>query len=150
MESSYKATVGRKKMRYRTLGHTGLDVSVLSFGASSLGSVFREIDEAEGIRTVHTAVDLGINYMDVSPFYGITKAETVLGKAISTLQRDSFILSTKAGRYDSDVFDFSAKRIRSSLEESLKRLHTDYVDILFLHDIEFEPWILFWKRAFLL
>jgi L-galactose dehydrogenase len=125
-------------MRYRTLGNTGLDVSVLSLGASSLGSVFRQIDEAEGIHTVHTAVDLGINYIDVSPFYGITKAETVLGKAISTLQRDSFILSTKAGRYDSDVFDFSAKRIRSSLEGSLKRLHTDYVDILFLHDIEFE------------
>jgi aryl-alcohol dehydrogenase-like predicted oxidoreductase len=125
-------------MKIRTLGNTGLDVSVLSFGTSSLGSVFREIDEAEGIRTVHTAVDLVMNYIDVSPFYGITKAETVLGKAIATLQRDSFILSTKAGRYDSDVFDFSAKRIRSSLEESLKRLHTDYVDILFLHDIEFE------------
>jgi aryl-alcohol dehydrogenase-like predicted oxidoreductase len=125
-------------MKYRVLGNTGLDVSVLSFGASSLGSVFRDIHEADGIRTVHTALDLGINYIDVSPFYGITKAETVLGKAITTLQRDSFILSTKAGRYDSDIFDFSEKRIRSSLEESLKRLHTDYVDILFLHDIEFE------------
>lgn len=125
-------------MKYRALGNTGLDVSVLSFGASSLGSVFRDINEDEGIRTVHTAVDIGINYIDVSPYYGLTKAETVLGKAIPGLQRDQFILSTKAGRYGADTFDFSAKRIRSSLEESLRRLNTDYVDILFLHDIEFD------------
>ncbi|SDP11274.1 Aldo/keto reductase family protein [Paenibacillus sp. yr247] len=66
-------------MKYRKLGKTGLDVSVLSLGASSLGSVFRETNEEESIRTVHTAVDLGINLIDVSPYYGLTKAETVLG-----------------------------------------------------------------------
>ncbi|QGQ95288.1 aldo/keto reductase [Paenibacillus psychroresistens] len=124
-------------MKYRKLGRTGLDVSILSFGASSLGSVFRDIQEDEGIRTVHTAVDMGINLIDVSPYYGLTKAETVLGKALKEIPRDKFILSTKAGRYGNDNFDFSAKKITSSLEESLARLNTDYVDILLLHDIEF-------------
>jgi aryl-alcohol dehydrogenase-like predicted oxidoreductase len=124
-------------MRYRPLGKTGLEVSTLSFGASSLGSVFRQTDDAEAIRTVHAAIDAGINYMDVSPYYGATKAETVLGKAISQVSRENFYLSTKAGRYGVDTFDFSSSRIESSLEESLRRLNTDYVDILFLHDIEF-------------
>ncbi len=126
-------------MKYRKLGKTGLDVSVLSFGASSLGSVFHKTDDFEGIRTVHAAIDAGINYIDVSPYYGLTKAETVLGKAIQQIPRDKFLLSTKAGRYGVDSFDFSAKRIVSSIEESLSRLHTDYVDLLFLHDIEFVP-----------
>jgi L-galactose dehydrogenase len=124
-------------MDYRKLGKTGLDVSALSFGASSLGSVFRNIDENEGIKTVHTAIDSGINLIDVSPYYGLTKAETVLGIAIKDIPRDKFILSTKAGRYGENLFDFSKKRILSSIEESLTRLQTDYVDILLLHDIEF-------------
>lgn len=126
-------------MRMRQLGNTGLEVSALSFGASSLGSVFRETDEGQSIRTVHAAIDAGINYIDVSPYYGLTKAETVLGKAIRQLPRDQFLLSTKAGRYGENTFDFSAKRIIASIEESLERLQTDYVDILFLHDIEFVP-----------
>lgn len=124
-------------MKYRKLGQTGLDVSVLSYGASSLGSVFREINETEGIKTVHAAIDQGINLIDVSPYYGLTKAETVLGKALDNIPRDKYILSTKAGRFGVNNFDFSKKRIVKSLEESLQRLGTDYVDILFLHDIEF-------------
>lgn len=126
-------------MKYRKLGNTGLDVSVLSFGASSLGSVFRETDDNESIRTVHAAIDAGINYIDVSPYYGLTKAEAVLGKAIQQLPRGKFLLSSKAGRYGESTFDFTAGRIFSSVEESLNRLHTDYLDILFLHDIEFVP-----------
>ncbi|SDS32892.1 Predicted oxidoreductase [Paenibacillaceae bacterium GAS479] len=126
-------------MKYRKLGQTGLDVSTLSFGASSLGSVFRNTDDGEAITTVHAAVDSGINLIDVSPYYGLTKAETVLGKAIQQIPRDRFLLSTKAGRYGADEFDFSAKRITASVEESLARLHTDYIDVLFLHDIEFVP-----------
>lgn len=136
-------------MKYRKLGKTGLDVSVLGFGASSLGSVFRETDDAESVRTVHTAVDLGINLIDVSPYYGLTKAETVLGKAIAELPRDRFLLSTKAGRYGAEQFDFSEQRIISSVDESLKRLQTDYIDILFLHDIEFAPFEEVAEGAFL-
>ncbi|MBM7572445.1 aldo/keto reductase [Aquibacillus albus] len=124
-------------MKYRKLGQTGLDVSVLSYGASSLGSVFREINEEEGIKSVHAAVDQGINLIDVSPYYGLTKAETVLGKALKDIPRDKYFLSTKAGRYGENEFDFSKNRITKSLEESLQRLGTDYVDILLLHDIEF-------------
>ncbi|PZT53375.1 aldo/keto reductase [Paenibacillus silvae] len=130
-------------MKKRKLGKTSLDVPVLSFGASSLGSVFRDIDRDEGIRTVHAAVDAGMNYIDVSPYYGLTKAETVLGEAIRSLPRSSYTLSTKAGRYGENEFDFSRKRILNSVQESLARLHTDYIDILFLHDIEFvEPEII--------
>ncbi|MFS1422829.1 aldo/keto reductase [Shewanella sp. 10N.286.48.B5] len=126
-------------MEYQALGNTGLKLSKLSYGASPLGSVFRNISEAEGIRTVHTALDLGINHIDVSPYYGATVAETVLGKALKGVSRDKYILSTKAGRYGADFadFDFSEKRIRQSLDESLNRLGVDAVDILYLHDIEF-------------
>lgn len=124
-------------MKYKKLGKTGLNVPVLSYGASSLGSVFRNIDEEEGIKTVHTAVEFGMNLIDVSPYYGLTKAETVLGKALKDIPREKFILSTKAGRYGEHEFDFSKNRIITSVEESLKRLSTDYLDILLLHDIEF-------------
>ncbi|WP_019640515.1 aldo/keto reductase [Paenibacillus fonticola] len=126
-------------MKYRKLGNTGLDVSVLSFGASSLGSVFHETDDQENIRTVHAAIDAGINYIDVSPYYGQTKAEAVLGRALQEVPRDKYVLSTKAGRYGPHTFDFSAKRIFASVEESMERLQTDYLDMLFLHDIEFVP-----------
>ncbi|WP_020616129.1 aldo/keto reductase [Paenibacillus daejeonensis] len=127
-------------MQYRALGNTGLEVPVLSFGASSVGSVFREVDPAEGIRTVHTAIEVGMNLIDVSPYYGLTKAETVLGAALRELPRDAFILSSKAGRYGENTFDYSYERILSSVDESLQRLHTDYLDILLLHDFEFVPW----------
>ena len=65
-------------MQYNLLGHTGLHVSRLSFGASSLSAVFHPVDETEAIRAVHTALDAGINYFDVAPAYGGTKSETVL------------------------------------------------------------------------
>lgn len=124
-------------MEYRTLGNTGLQVSALSYGASSLGGVFREIDEAEGIAAVHLAVDLGINFIDVSPFYGITKAETVLGKALREIDRERYYISTKVGRYGNAEFDFSATRAIASIDESLLRLGLDYVDLILCHDIEF-------------
>ena len=73
---------------YRELGKTGMKISTLSFGASSLGGVFHSIDEKDGIRAVHTAVEKGINFIDVSPYYGFTKAETVLGKALKDIERE--------------------------------------------------------------
>lgn len=124
-------------MEYRPLGSTGLQVSVLSYGASPLGSVFRSIDEAEGIRTVHTAIELGINFIDVSPYYGITRAETVLGKALATIPRDRYYLATKVGRYGAEEFDFSAARVTRSIDESLRRLGVEYLDLIQCHDIEF-------------
>jgi L-galactose dehydrogenase len=124
-------------MKYRPLGNTGLNVSVLSYGASSLGGVFGEIDEAAGVRTVHAALDLGINFIDVSPYYGDTRAETVLGRALQGIARDRYILATKVGQYGQEEFDFSAERVTRSLDESCARLGVDYVDLLQCHDIEF-------------
>jgi L-galactose dehydrogenase len=121
----------------RPLGSTGLQISALSYGASPLGSVFRPIDEAEGIRTVRTALDLGINFIDVSPYYGLTKAETVLGKALAGIPRDRYYLATKVGRYGPEEFDFSPQRVISSVDESLRRLGVEYVDLIQCHDIEF-------------
>lgn len=124
-------------MQYRELGKTGLKISTLGFGASSLGGAFGTIDEQEGIRAVHTAIDLGVNFIDVSPFYGVTKAETVLGKALRVIARDRFYLATKVGRYDDTEFDFSAKRVTASVDESLARLNVDMIDLIQCHDIEF-------------
>jgi len=124
-------------MHYRKLGQTGLNISSLGFGASSLGGVFHAIDEKEAIRTVHVALDHGINFIDVSPYYGATKAETVLGKALRTVKRDRYYLATKVGQYGEGEFDFSAARVTRSLDESCARLGVDYIDLLQCHDIEF-------------
>jgi L-galactose dehydrogenase len=121
----------------RILGNTGIKVSALSFGASSLGSVFRHIDESEGIKTVHYCLDNGINFIDVSPYYGETKAEIILGKALKDIPRDRFVLASKVGQYKEGEFDFSAKRTLKSFEDSCKRLNVDYIDLLQCHDIEF-------------
>lgn len=124
-------------MNYRVLGKTGLEVSVLGFGASPLGGVFGAIDEQQAVRAVHTAVDLGVNFIDVAPYYGLTKAETVLGKALKDIARDKYYLSTKVGRYGADDFDFSAARVTASVDESLNRLNVEHIDIIHCHDIEF-------------
>ncbi len=123
-------------MEYRQLGKTSLLVSTLGFGASPLGDFFGRIDPAEGEAAVHFAVDHGINYFDVSPYYGLTLAESRLGKALEG-RRQQVVLATKCGRYGIDQFDFTAARITASIEESLSRLRTDYVDLLQAHDVEF-------------
>ncbi|RRB00931.1 aldo/keto reductase [Larkinella rosea] len=123
-------------MEYRKLGKTNMNVSLLSFGASPLGNVFDETNEEEGTRAVHAAIDHGINFFDVAPFYGDTLAETRLGNALKT-KRNAVFLATKGGRYGNGVFDFSYDRIMRSIDESLGRLQTDYVDLLTVHDIEF-------------
>jgi L-galactose dehydrogenase len=124
-------------MHYRQLGQTGLAVSVLSLGASPLGGVFGEIDEAAGIRTVRVALDLGINFIDVSPYYGATRAETVLGRALRDVPRECYYLATKVGQYGEGDFDFSAARVLRGFDESCARLGTDYIDLLQCHDVEF-------------
>lgn len=128
-------------MRYTEIGKTGLKVSNISFGASSLGSVFHETKEAESIKATETAIEGGINFIDVSPYYGHYKAETVLGKALKIIPRDKYYLSTKVGRYGKDgvnTWDYSAKRVTDSVYESMERLNVDYIDIINVHDIEFQ------------
>jgi aryl-alcohol dehydrogenase-like predicted oxidoreductase len=131
-------------MQYNQLGKTGLKVSRLSFGASSLGSVFRPVDESEAIKSVHVALDLGINYIDVAPAYGGTLSETILGKALRGIPRSRYFLSTKVGKYTKpgsygdDTLDYSRAGIRAGLDESARRLGVDYFDIIHIHDIEYQ------------
>ena len=123
-------------MEQRLLGKTGLSLSLLGFGAAPLGNEYGTVDLAEGERAVHAAIDAGINFFDTSPYYGRTLSEQRLGQYLQG-RRDRAVLSTKCGRYDFAGFDFSARRIRASIDESLGRLRTDHVDILIAHDIEF-------------
>jgi aryl-alcohol dehydrogenase-like predicted oxidoreductase len=128
-------------MVYNELGKTGLRVSNLSFGASSLGGVFHSLREEEGQEAVFTALDNGINFIDVSPYYGHLKAEMVLGKALRQVDRDRYILSTKVGRYGKDgvnTWDYSGERARTSVYESMERLGVDYIDLINVHDVEFQ------------
>ena len=127
-------------MKLREIGKTGMKVTTLSFGASSLGGVFHSLRDEEGINAVHTAVDNGINFIDVSPHYGHLKAENVLGKALKEIDRDRYYLSTKVGRYGKDgknMWDYTADRVTQSVYESMERLNVDYIDLINVHDIEF-------------
>src|SRR3954467_14716610 len=124
-------------MQTRPLGKTGLSLPVLSFGASSLGQEFRKVDLSEAMRSVHVALDLGMNFIDTSPFYGRGLSECLLGPTLRDVPRGSYYLGTKLGRYDRDHFDFSARRVVESVDVSLHRLGTDHLDIMLCHDIEF-------------
>ena len=127
-------------MKYKELGNTGLKISEIGYGASSLGGVFHSFDEGRGIDSVFAAIDAGINFIDVSPYYGHYKAETVLGKALKQIPRDKYYLSTKVGRYGADsknTWDYSAERVTRSVYESMERLNIDFIDIINVHDVEF-------------
>ena len=124
-------------MQYRILGNTGLELPILSFGASSLGQEFRPVDLGEALSAVHTALDCGMNYIDTSPYYGRGMSEVLLGVALRDVPRDSYLLSTKLGRYAPRHFDFSAKRVAESIDVSLERMDLEHIDIVFCHDIEF-------------
>ena len=127
-------------MKFNEIGKTGMKVSALSFGASSLGSVFRSTRESEALEAVYTAIEGGMNFIDVSPYYGHYKAETVLGKALRNIPRDKYYLSTKVGRYGQDgvnTWDYSAKRAQESVYESMERLGIDHIDLINVHDVEF-------------
>ncbi len=123
-------------MQRRKLGKTALEVSVLGFGTSPFGNVFGHTDLRDNQGAVDAAIDAGINFFDVSPYYGLTLAEERLGQTLEG-NRQKAVLATKCGRYGVEEFDFSAERIRLELEKSLRRLRTDYVDLLQAHDIEF-------------
>jgi aryl-alcohol dehydrogenase-like predicted oxidoreductase len=127
-------------MIYHDLGTTGMKVSALSFGASSLGSVFHSVSETDAVKAVHVAIDGGMNFIDVSPYYGYTKAETMLGKALREIPRGKYYLSTKVGRYGANgvnTWDYSAERVTKSVYESMERLGIDHIDLINVHDIEF-------------
>lgn len=124
-------------MQTRALGKTGLKLPILSFGASSLGAEFRNVDLNEALRSVRVALDLGMNFIDTSPYYGRGMSEVLLGIALRDVPRDSYLLGTKLGRYAPQHFDFSAKRVVESVDVSLERMKVDHLDVVLCHDIEF-------------
>ena len=124
-------------MKFRPLGRTGLQLSWLTFGASSLGQEFRNVDLNEALRSVQVALDLGMNFIDTSPYYGRGMSECLLGVALRGIPRDRYYLGTKLGRYDPRHFDFSARRVVESVDISLQRMGVDHLDIILCHDIEF-------------
>ncbi|PHV40452.1 aldo/keto reductase [Janthinobacterium sp. BJB304] len=132
----------------------------LGFGTAPLGNMFRNIPEAEALATVDAAWESGIRYFDTAPFYGAGLAELRLGAALKQRRRDDYVLSTKVGRLILDeledpaarelgekgglfefgrknkiVDDYSADATLRSIEDSLKRLDTDRLDIVWVHDI---------------
>jgi D-threo-aldose 1-dehydrogenase len=125
----------------------------IGFGASSLGNLYREVDDESARATVDTAWDAGVRYFDTAPFYGFGLSERRLGDALRSRPRASFILSTKVGRLlvpgeaaddrfgfrspmpFAPVFDYSYDGVMRSVEASLHRLGLGRIDILYMHDL---------------
>lgn len=119
-------------MEYATLGRTGLRVSRAGFGGGGIGQVWGPTTEAEAIRSVHRALDLGITFFDVAPAYGDGKAEAALGKALQG-RSEPVIIATKV-RLRADEMDDVAGAVRRSVDASLSRLQRDAVDLLHVHN----------------
>lgn len=136
-----------------SVGNTGLEITRLGMGTAPLGGLFDDVPEARALDAVKRALALGINFFDTAPLYGFGKSESYLGKALAGVSRSSYILATKAGRLlipvdpaERDqhefknplsykpVFDFSYDGVMRSVEESLKRLGLDRIDMLHIHD----------------
>ncbi|MGH9402714.1 MAG: aldo/keto reductase [Terriglobia bacterium] len=135
------------------IGKTGLEVTRLGMGTAPLGGLFEDVPEATALGAVKQALGLGLNFFDTAPLYGHGKSESFLGKGLAAAPRSSYILATKVGRLlipvdpaqrdqhefknplpYQPVFDFSYEGVMRSVEESLKRLNLDHVDILHIHD----------------
>jgi len=122
-------------MKYRPFGATGIQVSEIGLGAWQLANPdWKLSDENEALQIVHKSLDAGCNFFDTAPGYGGGVSETILGKGLKAAKRDELVICTKAGYSVEHGEDFSAAAIRPTLETSLRRLQTDYVDILLLHN----------------
>jgi D-threo-aldose 1-dehydrogenase len=139
----------------RTLGRTGLALSEIGFGAGPLGGFYEPVSAEAGAQAVRRAYELGIRYFDVAPLYGHGRAELILGHGLRDVPRDSYVLSTKVGRYlvpagapglparrrsegapFNPVLDYSREGTRRSLEQSMLRLGTSRIDIVYVHDVD--------------
>jgi aryl-alcohol dehydrogenase-like predicted oxidoreductase len=124
-------------MRYRTLGRTGLRVSVIGLGTMVHAGHFGPMKDSESLSAIDAALDLGVNFIDTSDAYGAGYSETLLGNALKG-RRDKVILATKGGNImvgpERGKRNFSPAYISRVLEESLKRLQTDYIDLYQLHN----------------
>lgn len=126
-------------MQQRTLGKSGLTVSALGLGCMGMSTAYGEADEAESIATLHRALDLGINFFDTAEQYGPYTNEALLGRALAGRRQD-VIIATKFGFTieNNAITGISSDPagIRPSVEGSLKRLGTDYIDLLYQHRVD--------------
>lgn len=123
-------------MRYKELIKKYKPVSVIGLGAWQLGinSGWKNVSEKDALKQVHSAIEMGVNFFDTAPNYGLGSSEIRLGKALKSHNRDKIVINTKFGHSDSGELNFEASEIRKSLDGSLKRLQMDYVDSLLLHN----------------
>src|SRR6266545_6863391 len=121
-------------MEQRPFGTTGITTSAISLGTWQLGShEWDDTDDAQALQIVQTALDVGCTFFDTAPVYGGGRSETLLGTALKG-QRHTVSICTKFGRTPTRQQQFAVTHLRSALEDSLKRLQTDYVDIYLLHN----------------
>jgi aryl-alcohol dehydrogenase-like predicted oxidoreductase len=123
-------------MEYRAYVEGSPKISVIGFGAWQLGNSidWRGMTDTEAIHLVHQAIDEGVNFFDTSPNYGLGSSERLLGKAFSSINRKNIVINTKFGHHCDGHTDYSHEAIRESIEGSLKRLNTDYIDSVLLHN----------------
>ncbi len=126
-------------MPVRQLGRSGLQVSAIGLGCMSFAGVYGAADDAESVRTVERAVQLGMTLFDTADIYGNGHSERVVGQALKH-QRDGVVIATKFGggfRADGSYEGLGRPdRVRPALEASLERLGTDYVDLYYLHRVD--------------
>jgi aryl-alcohol dehydrogenase-like predicted oxidoreductase len=126
-------------VNYRQLGSTGIKVSEVGFGAWQLGNArdWEGMEDNQAIRLVHEALDQGCNFFDTAPNYGGGNSESLLGEALYG-RRSEAVINSKFGHHPDNALNFDSKKIRSSVEDSLRRLKTDYLDSILLHNPPFE------------
>src|SRR5262245_49932733 len=115
-------------MLYRPLGRTGLNVSILGLGTGTRFGDPRNQTQDQATRLVRTALELGINYLDTAPMY--LEAESILGQALAGVPRASYVLATKFFPMDKAGVPFTPEQLRLSVEQSLRRLRVESIDIL--------------------
>jgi aryl-alcohol dehydrogenase-like predicted oxidoreductase len=126
-------------VNYRQLGSTGIKVSEVGFGAWQLGNArdWEGMEDNHAIRLVHEALGQGCNFFDTAPNYGGGNSESLLGKAL-TGRRSEAVINSKFGHHPDNTLNFDSQKIRNSVEDSLRRLKTDYLDSILLHNPPFE------------
>lgn len=123
-------------MEYRDYVKGSPKASVIGFGAWQLGNAadWKGMTDQEAVQLVHRAIDEGVNFFDTAPGYGRGNSELLLGKALKKAKRESLVINTKFGHHSDGHSDFSHNVIRESIEGSLRRLDTDYIDSVLLHN----------------
>jgi aryl-alcohol dehydrogenase-like predicted oxidoreductase len=134
------------EVEQRQLANTDLGLTPVGIGTAPIGSGrdwpvwWGPQDQAESTAAIHRALDLGVNWIDTAPFYGWGRAEEIVGRALNG-RRDNVLLFTKCGTFPDESgsrMDLRPQSIRSDVEASLRRLRTDRVDLLQVHDVDAE------------